>query len=807
MNNRIVSEIENKHLTAVKLNDGIVTNKVVVGSFVKNSGEIEVINLNHQYDNLKGKYLDIQGFGKWYVNDLSTDEEFTTSKLSLYDISNKFDDDYEDTFPFPDTMGNWATWIGNKVGIPLKGDFLNSDLILTKKPYLGSNPKYRDAVKKIALYASSYARKNYDNTYSICWFENDLTNIEDWESFVHGNTTNSINVLVLSTGDTEDNVKYPEEIPTNTNELRIEDEWTDIDRYSINEAIYNQVNGFFYTPISKLNVPFGLLELRAGQKIKTQDIEHQNIETYISKVTLEWQGGEFDDTNAWTTSIQMEELKETSTKLEFADSKKNKFLQVERLANKTEGLIQDTITQIEGNNQKMTSLEMSVNEVNISLSNKVDNQELTGANIMLLINNDTSEANIKADKLKLEGYTTINNGFSVDLDGTASMNGATIKGGNIELVDEGNDSNPSVLIYDKNSYTEENITRISNNINLSEMTLHFNKEYIDEWFNYINGTNSEIIASDKYSLYANAYDKYTEDGLHHIGIIREIKFSNGDIIYQKYYNLDDECTILKDLIESYKLPKDFGIVKRGQYFGDTIYSDFISKATKKVIKNYTSFNSAGVIIEDKDEGISTSYSSNGLYVKDSVGSSYLKSDEISIQNNYGSDFYEFDAVKDCLLFQRSGTQLLVDTSSNDRNNDNLIFKINGNEYLKVSTGGIVTTTLIQNSLFEKKKNINKLNSVLDKVLEADICEFNFKNEEDDIKKHLGLVIGSNYNTPVEVISQNGDGIDTYSMVAMAWKSIQELNRKHSNKIAELEQRIKELEIKEVNHERCISKNI
>lgn len=379
MNNNIISNIDNKHVTTVKIDDGIVSNKEVVGTFIKNTGEIEIININHVYDDLKGQYINIQSFGTWYIDDLKSDEEFITSKLTLYDITHKFDEDYEDSFSFPDTMKNWATWIGNKVGVPLKGDFLNGDLILTERPYLGNKPKYRDAVKLISKYACSYAQKNYDNTYSIKWFDEERTDIQDWESFVHGNQTEPLNVIVLSTGNTEDNVKFPETDPQKPHELRIEDDWINIDRYSINEAIYNQVNGFFYTPISKLNIPYGLLNFRAGQKIKTQDIEHQDIETYISKVSLEWQGGDFDDPNAWTTSVQMEELKETSTKLSYANSFENRVLSVERKADKNAGEITDTIKKVDEQREQLVQMGMTVEGITMSVetieTNAITNQQ------------------------------------------------------------------------------------------------------------------------------------------------------------------------------------------------------------------------------------------------------------------------------------------------------------------------------------------------------------------------------------------------------------------------------------------------
>lgn len=386
----IVTQIANdNHITDFKINDTITSDKNIIGTFVKNSAELTILNLNHTYDYLKNQYIDIKNFGTWYVDDLKTDEEMLSSTLTLCDCTKKFDEDYEDSFSFPATMGEWATWIGKKVGIPLKGTFLNYDLILTERPYIGFKPKYRDAVKKIAKYSASYVQLNYDNTYSIRWLNDEVTEIEDWESFVHGKQKDSINVIVLSTGDTEDNIKFPEKDPSNPHELRIEDDWTNIDRYSINQAIYNQLYNFSYTPISKLDVPFGLLSLRAGQKIKTKDIELIDIETYISTMSLEWQGGEFEDPNAWITSIQMEELNETSTKLNYANAIKNDILRVERKTDKNSAEIEDVIEQSNEQSQKMSQVLQTVEEIKNSISEIAD----------ITISGETNFAKLELNKI------------------------------------------------------------------------------------------------------------------------------------------------------------------------------------------------------------------------------------------------------------------------------------------------------------------------------------------------------------------------------------------------------------------------
>lgn len=67
------------------------------------------------------------------------------------------------------------------------------------------------------------------------------------------------------------------------------------------------------------------------------------------------------------------------------------------------------------------------NAINLEVAKKVNDEDLTGANLLLRINGDKSEAKLKADKIGLEGYTTINNGFSVDTEGNASIANDAVK--------------------------------------------------------------------------------------------------------------------------------------------------------------------------------------------------------------------------------------------------------------------------------------------------------------------------------------------------------------------------------------------
>ncbi len=91
--------------------------------------------------------------------------------------------------------------------------------------------------------------------------------------------------------------------------------------------------------------------------------------------------------------------------------------------------------------------------------------------------------------------------------------------------------------------------------------------------------------------------------------------------------------------------------------------------------------------------------------------------------------------------------------------------------------GITTSTLTQTSLAESKKNFEKLqDNALEIIKNIDIYKYNLKNEKDTDKKHIGFVIGNNYNYSKEVTSIDNQGVDNYSFTSLCCKAIQELSQ-------------------------------
>lgn len=138
--------------------------------------------------------------------------------------------------------------------------------------------------------------------------------------------------------------------------------------------------------------------------------------------------------------------------------------------------------------------------------------------------------------------------------------------------------------------------------------------------------------------------------------------------------------------------------------------------------------------------------------------------------------------------------------------DGVFLYTNGTEYAHINHVGITTeghisvtreivcqdqvyaTGFVNTSLESKKKDIEPLDTALDKVLTTDIYKFRYKNENG--KKHIGAVIGFCYNCCDEIITDDGEHVDLYSMISVLWKAVQE-QQKQIDELTEEIKRIKE----------------
>lgn len=99
---------------------------------------------------------------------------------------------------------------------------------------------------------------------------------------------------------------------------------------------------------------------------------------------------------------------------------------------------------------------------------------------------------------------------------------------------------------------------------------------------------------------------------------------------------------------------------------------------------------------------------------------------------------------------------------------------NGSKYLSYDQGNLYISGQIYPSSLEKmKKNFEKLENGLDIINDTEIYKYNMIFEDDNTKKHIGFVIGDSYKFSKEITSAKNNSVDLYSMVAVAYKAIQE----------------------------------
>lgn len=114
---------------------------------------------------------------------------------------------------------------------------------------------------------------------------------------------------------------------------------------------------------------------------------------------------------------------------------------------------------------------------------------------------------------------------------------------------------------------------------------------------------------------------------------------------------------------------------------------------------------------------------------------------------------------------------------------------NGKVYLKQNDGtGVYVTNIAQsafmpinasafniNSDETMKKNITPFSENAESLVNGStVYQYNYNNELDTEPKHTGLIM---QQSPVELCSINGVGIDIYAMCGVLWKAVQELSAK------------------------------
>ena len=297
-----------------------------------------------------------------------------------------------------------------------------------------------------------------------------------------------------------------------------------------------------------------------------------------------------------------------------------------------------------------------------------------------------TEFNVKADNIKLEGYTTINNGFSVDLNGNMACNNATING--------------SAIVNGSKFSVDTNGKMTCNDATINGGTINLQGgEYVSKI--KINSTDSNGWA--EFGSHEITLNDGNDNGFH------SSVYSTSALMFYRYGNSYIQCT-----------------------FNDTMpqYNDI-------------------TILCNGTAGRSTSITSSSSMV-------------------FRPKYISADVTESDGLFSVS---------------------INHRTLIEASYTGVY---IYNSSLEEYKKNIEEFKNALDIIENTDIYKFNYKNEEDEKKPHIGVIIGKGRKTPTEMLNNDNDGADYNNMTSICIQAIkeqQEQIEKLNQEIEQLKERI------------------
>ena len=91
-------------------------------------------------------------------------------------------------------------------------------------------------------------------------------------------------------------------------------------------------------------------------------------------------------------------------------------------------------------------------------------------------------------------------------------------------------------------------------------------------------------------------------------------------------------------------------------------------------------------------------------------------------------------------------------------------------------GTVTAANFSNSSLEELKTNIVPFDSALDDILNTDVYSYSLKRDIDNgfYNTKYGFIIGTGYRLSEKILSEEKDGIELYSAIALLWKGVQEL---------------------------------
>lgn len=242
-----------------------------------------------------------------------------------------------------------------------------------------------------------------------------------------------------------------------------------------------------------------------------------------------------------------------------------------------------------------SAIQLLSNAIALEIAKKVNNEDYTSAEILLRINEDSSEAKIKADKIDINGTVSANGNFKIDTNGNMECNNGSFKG-NIYL------QNGNKVVGGDGLIT--NLQFNSMGAYLGFSMLGFNVGWIGSQYTIYNSDvfieaiipNDFVILSAKITLEHtpakwSGYDDTTKKDYDNWGYARNVKLYKGTSNYKFDMGFNSEYLAIYESSLS-EIPNAFGT----SYTPSNTSGDSIVSKESIDIKNYLSTGGNRLII-------------------------------------------------------------------------------------------------------------------------------------------------------------------------------------------------------------------
>lgn len=786
---------------------------------------VKYADLNNEYTaDLNNEYINV---GKYRVERPNNEITANMSQITAYsDLYTNLDSKYVCNINYSTgdkTLSDLYADVCTNLGLTPKSlEFINSTIPIVANPFTNGE-KNRTVLQTIAKISCSFVDIDNDtNEIDLCWlsqneepdyifYKSDYSSVEGGEVIC-----GPINCLIIKNSQIDDEnvtIKDEESIKLNgEHSITISDDYilhnAELRQQAI-DSIWSRVKGMKYVDC-KLTTYYGKPFLKLGNKIRIYISDTEYFDTYVLKHNFTYDG-------TFSSVIQSPALTEQEIKNKQDISLAEALANVQIDVNKQEKQI---TALIETNSLTQTKTGVNYVETENSYENGLTKLKFYGDIHYLFpseeqLGQQSSKCGIsKSGVSKAQSFIENTEGLypSEDLYLVDSY-----------LIIEGEGETKKIqLPYFELNYTENIydefilekdhayiIRRLDENKHLLanesieeiekfniQLYKGYNKIYMESF-----NLNYEVTYNIQ-NAYTDAFATKTELRLAEEEINMEVsKKTNSDEIISSI-NLSPE----KVKIQSGKLDVDAiaeftnsKLKDKGSTIinGSNITTGDIDATKVNVVnlnadniksgniqsKNYVS-NTSGTKINLENGTIDTKNfkvdDSGNVNVKGTIEGSTIKgsyftgtTENIKLQIGTDNNGYMSNNNSLELVYSSDNTRILGIYGKfwNVSNQKACYFSSQASRFVFV--GDVFANNISNSSRATLKKNFEKFNNGLDIVKNTDIYKYHFKTQNDKEKKHIGIVIGNKYRYKKEITTQNNDGIDLYSMIAVAYKAIQE----------------------------------